>query len=330
VDFKSAAHPVVEVQCAVRSFTELPHNSEIVPTAFRAMSEKPFSHLAAYYARWHIKNRGATSLSEVTTHYRAIWISDVHLGTRGCKAKFLLDFLKHHECDHLYLVGDIIDGWRLKQSWYWVGQYNDVIQKTLRKARKGCQVTYIPGNHDESLREYSEMHFGGIYVASEAIHTTADGRKLWIIHGDQYDGVVTYAKWLAVLGDHAYNLALALNQIFNALRRKMGYPYWSLSAYLKHKVKNAVSFISNYERLVAEEVRKRGLDGVVCGHIHKAEMRYIDGILYCNDGDWVESCTALVEEMDGTLRIVHWADEHYEVISEKSLVKEMPALENAA
>jgi UDP-2,3-diacylglucosamine pyrophosphatase LpxH len=240
-------------------------------------------------------------------HYRSIWISDVHLGTRGCKASFLLDFLKHTESDYLYLVGDIVDGWRLRQSWYWNQAHNDVVQKVLRKARKGTQVIYVPGNHDEMMRDYLDLHFGGIYVTGETMHTTADGRKLLILHGDAFDGVVRYARWLAFLGDRAYNAALILNHWFNKARLKLGYPYWSLSAFLKHKVKNAVSYIGNYETAVATEAKRRGADGVVCGHIHKAEIREIDGILYCNDGDWVESCTALVEDAAGKLEILHWA-----------------------
>jgi UDP-2,3-diacylglucosamine pyrophosphatase LpxH len=239
--------------------------------------------------------------------YRAIWISDVHLGTRGCKAAFLLDFLRHTESDYLYLVGDIVDGWRMRRAWYWHQLHNDVVQKLLRKARKGTEVVYVPGNHDEMLRDYLDLHFGGVYVTGDAVHTTADGRKLLIIHGDAFDGIVRYARWLAFLGDRAYNLALFLNHWFNKARLALGYPYWSLSAYLKHRVKNAVSYISDYEQAVAAEARRRGADGVVCGHIHKAEIREIDGILYCNDGDWVESCTALVEHADGRLEILHWA-----------------------
>ncbi len=241
-------------------------------------------------------------------HYRAIWISDVHLGTRGCKAAFLLDFLKHNESDYLYLVGDIIDGWRLSRSWYWNQLHNDVVQKLLRKARKGTKVVYIPGNHDEMMRDYLDLHFGGVYVTGEAMHSTADGKRLLVIHGDAFDGVVRYARWLAFLGDRAYNAALVVNHWFNKARLALGYPYWSLSAYLKHRVKNAVSYISDYETAVAAEARRRGADGVVCGHIHRAEMRDIDGILYCNDGDWVESCTALVEHHDGRLEILHWAE----------------------
>lgn len=243
--------------------------------------------------------------------YRTIWISDIHLGTRGCKADLLLEFLKYTEADTIYLVGDIVDGWRLKRSWYWNQSQNDVVQKLLRKARKGATVIYVPGNHDEALRDFIEdygLQFGGITVQMEAIHQTADGRKFLVTHGDHFDGIVTCAKWLALLGDAAYGFALGLNTWFNHLRRRMGLPYWSLSAYLKHKVKNAVEFISDYEQAIAEEARRRHVDGVVCGHIHHAEIRDIDGILYCNDGDWVESCTALVEHGDGRLEILRWAE----------------------
>ncbi|MFN4312309.1 MAG: UDP-2,3-diacylglucosamine diphosphatase [Ferrovibrio sp.] len=243
--------------------------------------------------------------------YRTIWISDIHLGTRGCKADLLLEFLKYTEADTIYLVGDIVDGWRLKRSWYWNQSQNDVVQKLLRKARKGANVIYVPGNHDEALRDFIEdsgLQFGGITVQMEAIHETADGRRFLVTHGDHFDGIVTCAKWLALLGDAAYGFALGLNTWFNHLRRRMGLPYWSLSAYLKHKVKNAVEFISDYEQAIAEEARRRHVDGVVCGHIHHAEIREIDGILYCNDGDWVESCTALVEHADGRLEILRWAE----------------------
>ena len=243
--------------------------------------------------------------------YRTIWISDIHLGTRGCQAEFLLDFLKHNHAETYYLVGDIFDGWRMKKSWYWTQAHNDVIQKLLRKARKGAQIIYIPGNHDEALRDFSAsaLQFGGIALQDEAIHVTADGKRLLVIHGDAFDGVVKYAKWLALLGDWAYTAMLGCNLIFNRIRRRLGYGYWSLSAYLKAKVKNAVEFIGDYERTVAEEARRRGVDGIVCGHIHTPEMRLIDGILYCNDGDWVESCSALVEHLDGRLEIIHWMEQ---------------------
>lgn len=239
-------------------------------------------------------------------HYRSIWISDVHLGTRGCKAEFLLDFLKFTESDHLYLVGDIVDGWRLKRSWYWPQAHNDVVQKLLRKARKGTKVVFIPGNHDEFARDYTEHTFGDIEVAEQVIHLTADGKRLLVLHGDAFDGIVKYAKWLALLGDWAYTLALKLNQWFNAIRRQMGLPYWSLSAYLKHKVKNAVQYMAKYEETMTGEALRREVDGIVCGHIHNAELKDMDGIVYANTGDWVESCTALVEHKDGRLEILHW------------------------
>jgi len=240
--------------------------------------------------------------------YRAVFISDVHLGTRGCQADLLLDFLRHHESDYLYLIGDIVDGWRLKRSWFWPQAHNDVVQKILRKARKGTHVVYVPGNHDEAARDYCGLNFGGVQVVREAVHEAADGKRYLIIHGDEFDGIVKYARWLALLGDWAYNLALRLNHWFNLARKRLGLPYWSLSAYLKHKVKNAVEYIGNYEHAVAEEARKRGVDGVICGHIHHAEIRDMQGLIYCNDGDWVESCTGMVEHRDGSLQIVHWPE----------------------
>ncbi len=242
------------------------------------------------------------------THYRAIFISDVHLGTRGCKASFLLDFLRWTDSDYLYLVGDMVDGWRLRKSWYWPQAHNDVVQKLLRKARKGTKVFYVPGNHDEWLRDYCESQVGGVHLVREAIHETADGRRLLVIHGDQFDGVVRYARWLALLGDWAYGVTIKLNHGFNLARRRLGYPYWSLSAWLKFKVKNAVQFVTEFADAISAEGARRDVDGIVCGHIHHAEMRQIGGILYCNDGDWVESCTALVEHFDGTLEILRWME----------------------
>ena len=242
-----------------------------------------------------------------TRRYRSVFISDVHLGTRGCQAELLLDFIRHLECDALYLVGDIIDGWKLKSGWFWPQAHNDVVQKILRMARKGVAVTYIPGNHDDRVRDFCGAHFGGVMVARDAIHETADGRRFLITHGDEFDGVVQHAKWLAFLGDWAYRTVLAANTLVNRMGRRMGLNYWSLSAYLKNRVKNALQFIENFEGAVAEEARRRGVDGVICGHIHKAEMREIGGVTYINDGDWVESCTALVEHSDGRLEILEWA-----------------------
>jgi UDP-2,3-diacylglucosamine pyrophosphatase LpxH len=239
--------------------------------------------------------------------YRAIFISDIHLGTRGSNTEMLLDFLRRTDSDYLYLVGDIIDVWRMRKAWFWHQSHNDVVQKILRKARKGTRVLFIPGNHDENFRDFTGHRFGRVAVVYEAIHRTADGRRFLIMHGDHFDGIVKYAKWLAFLGDSAYNLALDINTTFNYVRRKLGFSYWSLSAYLKHKVKNAVEYIGNYEHAIVGEARRRGVDGVICGHIHHAEIRDIDGITYCNDGDWVESCTALVEHVDGRLEILHWA-----------------------
>jgi len=240
--------------------------------------------------------------------FRAIFISDVHLGTRGCKADFLLDFLKHTESDKLYLIGDIIDGWRLKKGWYWLQSHNDVIQKILRKARKGTDVVYVPGNHDEFARDYLGLEFGRIKVRREAIHKSIDGRRFLVTHGDECDGVMIYAKWLAILGDYAYVTALHVNNWLNSVRKRLGMPYWSLSKYLKHKVKNAVQFISNYEDAMSRLAVDRGTDGVICGHIHHAEIKDIGGITYCNDGDWVESCTAMVEHYDGRFEIIYWAE----------------------
>ncbi len=243
---------------------------------------------------------------EPAAKFRTVFISDLHLGTPGFQAEALLDFLKHHPSQTLYLVGDIIDGWQLRRRWHWPQAHNDVVQKLLRRARKGCRVVFVPGNHDEFARQFLGQHFGGIEVVGHAVHHTADGRRLWVIHGDQFDAVVQCAKWLAYLGDNLYELSLRLNRHLNVWRIRFGLPYWSLSQYLKHRVKSALNFITAFEEAVANEARKRGMDGVVCGHIHRAEIRDIGGVLYCNDGDWVESCSALVEHMDGRLEIVHW------------------------
>jgi UDP-2,3-diacylglucosamine pyrophosphatase LpxH len=239
-------------------------------------------------------------------HYRAVFISDIHLGTPGCQAEALLDFLKSHESEYLYLVGDIVDGWQLRRKWFWPQAHNDVVQKILRRVRKGCHVVYIPGNHDEFARDFVDHHFGGVQVMEEATHTMLDGRRLWLIHGDYFDPVVQYAKWLAYVGDSLYEFTLRLNRHFNRLRARMGLPYWSLSAFLKGKVKKALNFVADFEIAVAHEAHKRGYQGVVCGHIHRAEIREIEGVIYCNDGDWVESRSALVEHMDGRLELVYW------------------------
>ncbi|HXX82962.1 MAG TPA: UDP-2,3-diacylglucosamine diphosphatase [Casimicrobiaceae bacterium] len=240
--------------------------------------------------------------------FRTIWISDLHLGSTSCQAALLLDFLRHTESENLYLVGDIVDGWQLRRRWYWPQAHNDVVQKILRKARKGTTVVYIPGNHDAFGRHFADISFGGIELREDVVHTTADGRRLLVVHGDLFDGVIQCAKWLAFVGDRVYLFILHLNRWFNAVRARLGFSYWSLSQFLKHKVKNAVSYITDFEIALAQEARRRGVDGVVCGHIHKAEIRPIGGVLYCNDGDWVESLTALVETEQGELAILHWKE----------------------
>jgi UDP-2,3-diacylglucosamine pyrophosphatase LpxH len=239
-------------------------------------------------------------------HYRTIFISDLHLGTPGCQANVLLSFLRHNSSDFLYLVGDVVDGWQLRRKWYWPQDHNDVIQKLLRRARKGCKVTYVPGNHDEFARHFVNHQFGDVPILAETTHTLADGRVLWVTHGDYFDVVVKYAKWLAVVGGTLYEFTIQLNRLLAKVRAHFGLPYWSLSAYLKHKVKSTLNHATAFEDALANEAQKRGLQGVVCGHIHRAQIREINGMLYCNDGDWVESCSAMVEHNDGHLELIFW------------------------
>lgn len=240
-------------------------------------------------------------------HHRTIFISDVHLGTRGCKAELLADFLAKNSCDTLYLVGDIVDGWRLRHRWFWPEAHNRVLSAILHKIDSGTRVVFVPGNHDEVFREYCGRNIAGVEIVYEATHETADGRRFIVLHGDRFDSVIAYAKWLAYLGDWAYSLALELNELTHWMRRGLGLRYWSLSAFLKEKVKNALEYICSFEEAVAREVRERGFDGVVCGHIHHAAIKRIGGVVYLNDGDWVESCTALVEDARGSLEILRWA-----------------------
>jgi UDP-2,3-diacylglucosamine pyrophosphatase LpxH len=240
----------------------------------------------------------------------------VHLGTRACKAEYLLDFLKHTESRHLYLVGDMIDIWNLRNGWHWPAMHNQVIQAVMDKATRGTEVVFVPGNHDELFRDHIGRVFGGVRVEPELVHETADGRRLLVIHGDEFDQVVKHSKWLAYVGSWLYDVLLYLNRWVNLVRRRFGLRYWSLAGYLKHKVKNAVNFISSFEKALVHEARRRNVHGVVCGHIHKATIEEYDGVLYCNDGDWVESCTALVERHDGTLAIIHWAEENVYLLEE--------------
>jgi len=243
-----------------------------------------------------------------TLRLRSVFISDVHLGFRGCRAGFLLDFLRNVECDQLYLVGDIIDLWSLERTFYWPPQHNEVVRTILSKARAGTRVVYVPGNHDRAFRDFGGWVLGNVEILREAVHQTADRRRLLVMHGDEFDSVIRASPLLESLGCRAYSIALRLNRIVNAARRRLGYPYWSVAAFLKHRVKNAVQYIGNFERAVACEARRRGVDGIICGHIHRPEIGDIGGVLYCNDGDWVENCTALVEDPAGRLSLLRWTE----------------------
>lgn len=248
------------------------------------------------------------TIDSLPRRYRALFISDIHLGTKGAQVEALLEFLKYHDADTIYLVGDIVDGWRIRKAgWYWPQSHNDIVQKLLRKGRKGAKIIYVPGNHDEFLRDFYGTHFGGIEVRETAIHHAADGRRYLVTHGDVFDVVVQHARWLAYLGDWAYVAALAVSTRVNWVRRKLGFSYWSFSSWAKINVKRAVNFIGSFEETLAAEARKHGVDGVICGHIHCAAQRDFDGLAYVNTGDWVESCTAVVEHADGRMEIIDWS-----------------------
>jgi len=261
--------------------------------------------------------------------YRSVFISDTHLGTRGCRAEFLAGFLKTVTCENLFLVGDIIDGWRLKRSWFWDKYHDKVLRRVLKLARNGTNVVYVPGNHDEMLRKFLPLEVCGVKLQMEAEHITADGKRLLITHGDLFDSVVRHARLLALLGDGAYTVALVINRYFNMVRIKLGYPYWSLSAWLKLQVKEAVKAIDRFETALADDAKSRGFDGVVCGHIHHAEMRIVNGVPYINDGDWVESCTALVEHLDGRLELIDWVARNKLSMLNKPAAKMNPAHSDA-
>ena len=251
--------------------------------------------------------------------YRSIFISDVHLGTKDSQADYLLDFLKNTESDYLYLIGDIFDIWKMKSGWHWPQINSNIVQNILYKAKTGTQVVYIPGNHDERLRDYVGTMFYGVAIAGDHHHDTADGKRLLLIHGDEFDGLVMTNPWLVRLGDWSYIACLWLNRQFNRFRKQFGFPYWSLSRYLKCRMKNAMEHISRYVNACISETRRRGYDGVVCGHIHHADIKSIDGILYCNTGDWVENCTALTEDRQGRLSIIRWVEESTRLMSESDV-----------
>lgn len=238
---------------------------------------------------------------------RSVFLSDIHLGTRACQAERLLDFLREHPSEYLFLIGDIIDFWSMSRGIVWTRAQNTVVQKVLRRARHEGKVMLIPGNHDEALREYDGTSFGDIRVAREYVHTAADGRRYLLVHGDEFDQVTRYHRWVAILGDVSYNILVRINGWLSWCRRRLGSPgYWSLAGYAKRKVKTAVSFIFDFEDSVLHAVRERQLDGVICGHIHWASIRDCDGIRYLNCGDWVDSCTAIVEHLDGRMELVQW------------------------
>lgn len=239
---------------------------------------------------------------------RTAFLSDVHLGSRGCRAAELLQFLDSVRMDELIIVGDLIDFWSLRRSFYWPAEHNAVLRAILGKAKQGTRVVYIPGNHDAEMREFVGAAFGLIEIQRDYIHRTAAGERMLVLHGDEFDGVVKCSRWLAAFGSHVYDLTLDLNRHFNRIRGALGYSYWSLASYLKDRVPNARQYIASFEHAVAHEARRRGVDGVVCGHIHRPQLRRIDGLLYCNDGDWVENCTALVEDRNGRLALWHWVE----------------------
>lgn len=247
-------------------------------------------------------------------HYRAIFISDVHLGFSGCSAAFLLDFLRSTTCDYLYLVGDIIDIWSMKKKLYWPQEHNDVIRTILGKAKHGTRIIYVPGNHDEILRDFDTIQFGNLQINNDVvIHTTRGGKRLLVIHGDQFDSVVRCSKMLAIIGSRLYDMLLKANVTINYLRRSLGFPYWSLAGMLKKRVKKAVNYISNFETAISYAAEKHRVDGVISGHIHHAEISMKDDLIYGNCGDWVESCTALVETNDGSLELIHWTEQQHSI-----------------
>lgn len=264
---------------------------------------------------------------EAKVHLRTIFLSDIHLGTRGCQAELLTRFLKMHSADRVYLVGDIIDGWRLKKSLYWPQAHNDVLRRLFTLMKRGTEVIFITGNHDEFLRKYDDMVLGNLTLVDRAEHRTADGKNLLVLHGDQFDVITRYARWVALLGDAGYVALMQINRVFNAARGRFGFGYWSLSAWVKNRVKRAVNFVSEFEASVAKECRREGFDGVVCGHIHHAEITNIEGVRYMNCGDWVESCTALVEDASGAFRIIDWREElaRLEVSAPGAELSEPPA-----
>lgn len=255
-----------------------------------------------------------------TIHVRTAFISDIHLGSRDCRTELVLDFLRRVQCEQLILLGDIIDVWSLRRSFYWPQSHSDVLRTILGKTKHGTRVIYVPGNHDEQFREVCGMSFGNIEVHREYIHQTLRGLRLLIMHGDEFDAAVKCSRWLANLGSGLYDLALGLNRGLNALRHRLGYGYWSLAGYLKSRIGNAMDYVRNFELAAAHTARRRGLDGIICGHIHRPEIAEVAGVLYCNDGDWVDSCSALIEDRSGELELWHWTGAHGAVVEPQRLL----------
>lgn len=244
-------------------------------------------------------------IESASRRVRALFLSDIHLGSRACRAQELLEFIKYYEPETIYLIGDIVDFWAMSRGVYWPASHNTVVQKILRKARHNVKVILIPGNHDEALRDYLGSNFGGITLMRDCVHTAADGKRYLLIHGDEYDQVTTYHRWVSVLGDISYNLLVHINRGLSWLRRRIGISgHWSLADYAKRNVLKAVSFIGDFEHAVVRNVKRMGLDGVICGHIHTAAIKRIEGVTYINCGDWVDSCTAIVEQSDGKMELV--------------------------
>ncbi|MBU0480041.1 MAG: UDP-2,3-diacylglucosamine diphosphatase [Proteobacteria bacterium] len=257
--------------------------------------------------------------------HRSIWISDTHLGAKDTNSRYLLDFLQNNRSEHLYLVGDIIDLWKVGAFWHWPVINQEIVELVMDKARDGTKVYYIPGNHDQLFRHYIGSEINGVMVVRDAVHTTADGRKFLVLHGDEFDPVATYSRWLSKLGSNTYQILLRLNRYYNNFRRSIGWGYWSLSAFLKHQAKVVVNFIGDFKSEIILEAERREVDGLICGHIHHASFENIGGYLYSNTGDWVESCTVLVEDNLGSLRILHWADQQEVLFVEPPLLPNLPA-----
>ncbi len=259
--------------------------------------------------------------TDTTRHFRALFISDVHLGSRACKAEQLLDFLRHHDADTIYLVGDIVDGWQLRSGWHWPQSHNEVIQKFLRKARKGSRLIYVPGNHDEFLRDYFGTHFGGVVVTEQAIHVAADGRRYVVTHGDQFDCTIERGRRFAALGDTVHMVLASASAAVNLVRHVLSLPRWSLSQWARYKIKDALNYVQSFEQALTAEARRRQASGVICGHVHQASIREFPGARYINCGDWVESCSAAVEHFDGRLEIVAWKAEPSRLITDAKVTE---------